>query len=252
MLRKEQEEEIKIYDRLRTYRQSLDEADLRLADANKRFSDIRNSGMQSLSADQLLSKLQKDVQDLNDKRDKLDSTLRERNVHLEKLGNWDGNERNATEDDVRNKRDQLHELEDQVSSLQSRLNAAIDRNDKLVVFRQASQMTRKKLREREEELDKLLEEKRRIRRQLEEKEAEARAKGKGKIGKMDLQKYGAVVKDKVEKYKIMRDELSTVREELVTLQRTEQILKNKSQNLEEFMTELENKKGIQVILPGHI
>lgn len=245
ILRKEQEEEIKIYDRMRTYRQALDEADLRLVDANRRFAEVRNGGLQNLSAEQLLTKLQKDVQDLLDKRDKLETNVRDREGHLEKLGNWDGNERNATEDDIRNKRDQQHELEDQLSSLQSRLNAAIDRNDKLVVFRQASTMARKKLREREEEIEKLLEEKRRIRRALEEKEAESKASGKGRIGKMDLQKYGAIVKDKVEKYKRMRDELSALREELVTLQRTEQILKNKSSNLEQFLTDLENRKGIQ-------
>lgn len=231
---------------MRTYRQALDEADLRLNDANRRFAEVRNGGLQNLSAEQLLTKLQKDVQDLVDKRDKIESTVRDREAHLEKLGSWDGNERNATEDDIRNKRDQQHELEDQLSSLQSRLNAAIDRNDKLVVFRQASTMARKKLREREEEIEKLLEEKRRIRRSLEEKEAESKASGKGKIGKMDLQKYGAIVKDKVEKYKRMRDELSSLREELVTLQRTEQILKNKSSNLEQFLTDLENRKGIQV------
>mmetsp|Transcript_8372 Transcript_8372/g.7499 ORF Transcript_8372/g.7499 Transcript_8372/m.7499 type:complete len:288 (+) Transcript_8372:962-1825(+) len=43
----------------------------------------------------------------------------------------------------------------------------------------------------------------------------------------------------------MREELSNLRNELVNLQRTEQILKNKSTNLEEFMDELEQKRGIQ-------
>ena len=34
--------------------------------------------------------------------------------------------------------------------------------------------------------------------------------------------------------------------ELVVLQRTEQILKNNDRNLEEFLTELEKQKGIEV------
>jgi intraflagellar transport protein 81 len=248
-LRKEQEEEIRIYERMRTYRQSLEEAELRLSDATRRLTEMKSNGMQNLSAEQLLAKLQKDVQDINEKRERLESNLRDREGHFEKIsGAGEAYERNISEDDVRNKREQKQDLEDQVASLQDRLNAAIDRNDKLVVFRQASTLARKKLREREDEVDKLLEEKRRIKKQMDDKEAEAKAnsKGSGKhIGKMDLQKYGAIVKEKIDKYKRMRDELSSLRSELVILQRTEQLLKNKSKNLEEFLTELERKKGIE-------
>ena len=44
----------------------------------------------------------------------------------------------------------------------------------------------------------------------------------------------------------MREELSILRGELVVLQRTEQILKGRDKNLEEFLVELERKKGIEV------
>ena len=40
---------------------------------------------------------------------------------------------------------------------------------------------------------------------------------------MDLKKYGAVVREKIEKYKRMREELAAIRAELVVLQRTEQV-----------------------------
>ena len=48
-------------------------------------------------------------------------------------------------------------------------------------------------------------------------EAEMKAQGKnnaGKMGKRDLKKYGAIVREKIEKYKKMREDLSALRAEL--------------------------------------
>ena len=88
--------------------------------------------------------------------------------------------------------------------------------------------------------------------QVEEKEADLKAQGRaggnGKMGKKDLKKYGAVVREKIEKYKKMREELGSLRSELVVLQRTEQILKSRHKNLDDFLSELERQKGVEVIV----
>ena len=249
-LRREQEEEVRLFDRLREYRKLLTEADTRLAETNRRLSELRSSGAQSQSAEQLLQKLQKDVRDMAERRETLETTVAERKVHLEKLTGWDSNDRNATEDDVRAKRDQVQDMEEQVGALQENLEAALERNTKLVVFRQASTIAMKKMREREDEIEKLTEEKRRLTKQMEEKNNELRAKGKlgGKTGQItqdDLKRYGAEVKNKVEKYKTMRKEQDMLRGELVVLQRTEQILKSRNKNLDDFLADLERKKGIE-------
>ncbi|RYY81744.1 hypothetical protein EON63_14765 [archaeon] len=57
-----------------------------------------------------------------------------------------------------------------------------------------------------------------------------------------------VIKEKIETYKKLRDELAAYRAELVVLQRTEQILKSRDANLEQFLTDLEKQKGVEV---GH-
>jgi intraflagellar transport protein 81 len=109
-------------------------------------------------------------------------------------------------------------------------------------------MAMKKLREREEEVNKLTEDKRRVLKQIEDKENELKASGKlsgNKMGKQDLNKYTAVVRQKIEQYKKMRDELNSCRAELVILQRSEQILKSRHKNLDEFLSELEKKKGVE-------
>ena len=82
-------------------------------------------------------------------------------------------------------------------------------------------------------MEKLTEETRRLSKQIEEKHNELRAKGKlggnsGKITQDQLKRYGAEVKGKLEKYKIMRKEQDALRSELVVLQRTEQILKSRN------------------------
>jgi chromosome segregation ATPase len=237
------------HERSREHRKHAQEADLRFSDASRRLNEMKNSGIRSQTAEQILSKLQQDVRELSDRKDNVDRITMERESHLEKLQGWENADRATTEDDVHLKRDQVNELEDEVASLQERLDAALERNTKLVVFRQASTMALKKYREREDEVEKLHEELKRLQRQTEEKEAEIKASGKAnanKMGKKDLKKYGAVVREKIEKYKKMREELAALRSELVVLQRTEQILKGRHKNLDEFLRDLERQKGVEV------
>ena len=248
-LRKEQEEEAKIHDRLRENRTAFQEAELRYTDAAKRLNEARSSGGHNQSAEQILNKVHREVKDLSARREMIERTSAERAIYLEKLQSFDSNmDRVLTDSDVREKRHQVHDYEDEVANLQDRLDQAMERNSNLAVFRQASAMALKKLREKEEELDKLNDEKRRLIRQQEEKDSYLRAQGKSvsKVPrKMEFDKYAAVVKDKIEKYKKMRDELSGLRAELVLLQRTEMILKSRNKNLDEFLNELEKKQGVE-------
>ena len=179
--------------------------------------------------------------------DKLDSTFNDRKSHLDKLQGWNNDERNVTADDIRNEELHVEELKNDLIILREKLDAALDRNSKLTVSRQACSISLSKLREKENEVEKLNEEKNRITRQIEEKEASRRSQNKGgKVDRIDKKKYSGQVREKIEKYKKMREELSAHRAELVILQRTEQILKGKHKNLDDFVAELEKKKGIQV------
>jgi DNA repair exonuclease SbcCD ATPase subunit len=248
-LRKEQENEVMIHERAREHRKHAQEADLRYSDASKRLAEMKNSGVRSQTAEQILAKLQQDVRELNDRKDNVERIIMERESHLEKLQSWDNADRVTTEDDVHMKRDQVNALEDEFANLEERLNAQIERNTRLTVFRHASNMAVKKFREREDEVEKLQEELRRVQRQMEEKDAEMKAQGRsgsGKMGKKDLKKYGAIVREKIEKYKKMREELGAIRAEVVVLHGTENILKSRHTNLDKFLTEMERAKGVEV------
>ena len=58
---------------------------------------------------------------------------------------------------MREKREQVEDIEEEVGALQNKLEAALERNSKLVVFRQTSIIAMKKYREREDEVEKLQE-----------------------------------------------------------------------------------------------
>lgn len=81
---------------------------MRLSESSKRLSEMKSSGIQTQSAEQLLSKLQRDVRDLSDKKEALENNVSEREAHLSKLQGWEKSDRITTEDDVRAKREQVN------------------------------------------------------------------------------------------------------------------------------------------------
>ena len=85
------------------------------------MNETKSSGIQNQSAEKLYSKLQGDVRQISDKRDTLENELHDRETHLSKLQGWDKSDRMTTEDDVRAKRIQLQDMEEQVAILQGML-----------------------------------------------------------------------------------------------------------------------------------
>ena len=89
-------------------------------------------------------------------------------------------------------------------------------------------MAQKKLREKEVEVEKLLEEKRRILRIITEKESLYDQKAinfhKNKLNSKDKAKLVQTLQEKNETYKHARDNMSKLRAELVILQRTQQVV----------------------------
>lgn len=249
-LRKEQESEVLIHERMREHRKAQQEADMRYGDAAKRLNDLKSTGILQQSGDFILSKLRKDVKELADRKDHLENLLSEREQHLERLSSFDNSSGALTEDDLRSKRDAVADLEDHVAGLNERLEVAMEKNSKLVISRQACSIAMKKYRDMDDENNRLQDEIKRMNKQIEDKEADMRAAMRGnsnsnKITKKELKRYGGVVKEKIEVYKKMRDDLGALRAELVVLQRTEQILKSRDANLEQFLSELERQKGVE-------
>ncbi len=58
---------------------------MRYTDASRRLAELRASGIQNQSAEQILGKLHNDVRELNDRRENIERIITEREMHLEKL-----------------------------------------------------------------------------------------------------------------------------------------------------------------------
>ena len=89
-------------------------------------------------------------------------------------------------------------------------------------------MAQKKLREKEVEVEKLLEEKRKIIRIITDKESlydqKMNSYNKNKLNLKDKAKLVQTLQEKNERYKHARDDMSKLRAELVILQRTQQVV----------------------------
>ena len=80
---------------------------------------------------------------------------------------------------------------------------------------------------------------------MNDKEAEyARTRGGKYMKRDDFKQYAANLRGKNAQYKQMKKVLSEIKAEVTVLARTEQILKSRAENLDEFMRDLEKKKGV--------
>lgn len=80
---------------------------------------------------------------------------------------------------------------------------------------------------------------------MNDKEAEyARTRGGKYMKRDDFKQYAANLRGKNAQYKQMKKVLGEIKAEVTVLSRTEQILKSRAENLEEFMKGLEKQKGI--------
>lgn len=81
---------------------------------------------------------------------------------------------------------------------------------------------------------------------MQDKEAEyARIKGGKYMKRDDFKQYAANLRGKNAQYKKMKQQLKEIKDEVQVLHRTRQILESRTEDMEQFMQELEAKKGIQ-------
>lgn len=96
-----------------------------------------------------------------------------------------------------------------------------------------------------EELKRTENEKTALERAMQDKEAEySKARGGKYMPRDDFKQYAANLRGKNAQYKQMKKILGEIKAEVNVLDRTEQILKSRADNLDDFMKSLEKKKGI--------
>ncbi|XP_071499018.1 intraflagellar transport protein 81 homolog [Diadema antillarum] len=243
--RKEQERETALTQQKQEQKNQLHHAEQRLQRMKHQLKDLKQSTV-GVSAEDLVKKLEEEnkvnAYMCEEKLPKDLETLRKACQDLERVVN----EPAMGQGD-------LEEIQNQIKAMNSEVNGLIEKrmmhsnptDDKLSLFRQqASIIARKKagaadaLREAKEELLQARQE------LADKREAAKNLEGEEVLKGDEFKRYVNKLRGKSTDYKKKRQELAELRAELGVLSRTEEILKQRDEQIQQRLAKLEAKKGV--------
>ena len=246
LLRREQEEEARISDKIRTQKQQLEWVDQQLLSNQQRLIDAKKTFALDNTPEQMLAALRNEVKknrqlceerlrlEINEKKNKCDEI--EGILTLPKIG---GEELSQMENKVVYLKKGVEVLEDK---LRNESNPA---DDKLAIYKQQASLVSKKKERILEELKKAEDEQKKVEAEVARKDqALEKLRGPGYKSKDDFKKYANNLREKTNQYKKMKDELKEIAGEISVLARTEAILKAKKDNVDFELKKIETDKGI--------
>lgn len=249
-LRKEQEEQAKLAERKRDQMLSLSLAEKRAREAETRLQDLQASLAQNTTPEQLFERLQSQVARNNEiLSTKFPAEFRAQQETLQRLERTlseppkTGHDIADMEDDVQTLQRAIRDYQTQIADAQTAQNNGEE--DKLAVFRQHASLQARKLVDKEEELEQLRVENERLKRSIEEREAALTSlSGTKFMSRDEFKQYATTLRNKTNQYKKVKADLADLTAESVVLHRTEQLLKSKDADLEDFLRDLERQKGV--------
>ena len=138
----------------------------------------------------------------------------------------------------------VKKLQRECQGLEDKLKQNAPADDKLAIYKSQATAVSKKKEAKAEEIKKLETEKMALEKMMSEKEAEyARTKGGKYMKRDDFKQYAANLRGKNAQYKQMKKVLGEIKAEVNVLSRTENILKNQTENFDEFMKDFQSKHG---------
>lgn len=241
-LRKEQEEETKLQERIHEQDVVMNATLKRLAEAGRRLSELQAADRERVSPEQMLDTTRKEhAENQRIALEALPEALDTRQATLESLRR-SLREPAKSEEDVYALRSEASALQVEVDRLQAEIADANRRqgDDKLALFRQQYAMIAKKLQQQEGEVERARQESERLGREIQSKEAKiSEMSGPKFMKREEFKAYAAQLRQKTNQFKAMKAELGAINQELVVLNRTEHILRGRDHNLEEFMKQME-------------
>ncbi|KAA0147941.1 hypothetical protein FNF27_06097 [Cafeteria roenbergensis] len=246
-LRKEQEEEAKLADRLADQRAALAEAEVLHRAAARRLAEARAKSRADASASELVAAARREEEEHRGLLDRvLPEAMESRRATLARLQDKLSGPRRGMDD--------VASLQASVRDADARLAATIEHlaekeraagESKLGLFRQQSLLVSRKLQSKAVEVE-------RAKRAVEEASAEverrearlAEMAGARHMRKEDFVAYAASVRAKLQQIKRLKAEQATMRAETAVLGRTEQLLKGRAGNVDELLAKLEERRGV--------
>lgn len=257
-LRQEQEHEAKLYQDAAEQRHKLQRAEQQRIATSKKFQEMNHSDMGRMDPLKLVNKLRDEVQQRRDVLEsRLEPAISEREKQLKHLAKIASNSSDYSADDVhdlaRDKSDLSHDID---ALLQRRENSAASNDSKISFIRDRLAGVEKRRDKLAETVAELEDEKREVENDLRKVVAEFKALtgaagGDEAAGGVVRPKTDAQMKEymnelnkKTQRYKTLKAELEFERQEVATLVRTEEILRSRAGNLEEFNREQERRLGV--------
>lgn len=247
-LRKEQEEEARLSERMAEQRAAVTAAERRYTEVNHRLAETRAHVREDMTTGAaVLEALKKEVGEGRELTARvLPASIEARRNTLARLEKMLAVPP-RTEAQLVELRGKIAHLEGSVGALSTQVASAQSSagDEKLAMFRQQSALVAKKLAQREEALEALKREGESLAREVESRESKlSELSGPNYMKKEEFKAYAASLRNKTAQFKALKAHLGELRQETVVLARTESLLKGRVGDIDAFLKRLEEKKGV--------
>uniref|UniRef100_A0A0G4GRA1 IFT81 calponin homology domain-containing protein n=1 Tax=Chromera velia CCMP2878 TaxID=1169474 RepID=A0A0G4GRA1_9ALVE len=246
-LRKEQEEEARLMDRIREQRAQVDAVEQQFLMANQRMMELKASvqeGDESGGAETMLKVLRDEAARNRASSERYQQEIVSKRMRIHNLQGI------LSEPPVLQQ--QLMEMEQRVVALRNEIRReeeeAEQRNqtdNRLQIYQNQAVLVGKKRGMCEKELKDLKEQKETLNAQLNEAETKfQKLRGHRHLRQEDFKKYATELREKTAKFKALKAQFTEMRSEKSILQRTEQVLQQRLASLADRVREAEKRLGI--------
>ena len=247
-MRKEQEEEARLAERMAEQRAAVGAAERRYGEVNHRLAETRAHVREDVtSGEAVLAAVRAEVEEGRRLCARvLPASLQARQETLARLQRVLA-EPAKSERELGELRARIAAQEAACGALTAQLGAAQKAagDEKLAMFRQQSALVAKKLAQREEVLEGLRREGAALAREVEARESKlSELSGPKYMRREEFKAYAASLRAKTAQFKALKGALGEVRGETVVLARTEAVLRSRVGDMDGFLRALEEKKGI--------
>ena len=246
-LRKEQEEEARLVEKMDEQQAQLEWCEGTLLTTEQRLVDIRKAVSEETSAGDMLNLLKNDVKRNRDFcNERIGMELNEKSKRLEQMNKL-LSEPVVTQTDIDSTQNEIRTLQRECQLLEEKANANTNpAQDKLAIYKQQAALVSKKKEKAHNAQQDAEREASRNEQQMSEVEREyEQVRGGSKfVNRSEFHNYVTMLKSKGKQFRVMKSQLKEIRSELAILDRTEKILKSRTANLTEALSDIEKQRGI--------
>eukprot|EP00746_Dinoflagellata_sp_MGD_P085005 gnl/MRDRNA2_/MRDRNA2_33687_c0_seq1.p1 gnl/MRDRNA2_/MRDRNA2_33687_c0~~gnl/MRDRNA2_/MRDRNA2_33687_c0_seq1.p1 ORF type:complete len:677 (+),score=212.71 gnl/MRDRNA2_/MRDRNA2_33687_c0_seq1:106-2136(+) len=229
MLRKEQEEEARLVEKVHEQRLQLEQTEQMYMERSRRLHEMREAQQQDGEggAEMMLKVLRSEVTRNRDALARVKREVEEKTMRLQQIETA-LSEPQVSKSDIDDMENEIGQLQEQIAGLESTIAEQNQPDSRLSVYKQQANLVAKKKEMALKDKKALEDERDTLSKQLSQKEREyEQMKGHKFMKRDEFKNYAASLRDKSAKFKRLKAELSDLRHECAVLTRTEQILQAK-------------------------